>query len=305
MLSTKVLCKYPISYLQDKLQGICTGDLVVIGASSGSGKSTLSRLITRAAYDQDCPVVLYSLENSPGTFVSEDIRLLYNEETGSYIDQRPWEIMRSKDPKRYEEYSKKVFERHQKTNADGLKLLQIHEEVAGENMTVDRLIRSMEKKYNEGYRLFIIDHLDMLISDPKNELSQTVYNMNRLWWFVSTYNVGCVTFSQTSDVPEYVLCPNDTALRGSRTKGQRATVVIMLSQHKYEYYPLVGNPSAKATYMRIAKFRQGGTSCGIVYYNRGEYLDYYKEVLCDNSGRLIDGMTVDKFIRNKKGKGDE
>lgn len=300
MLNTTVLCKYPIKYLQDKLKGICTGDLVIFGASSGSGKSTLSRLITRAAYDQECPVVLYSLENSPGTFVSEEVRLLYNEETGSCIEQRPWEILHTKDPKRYEEYRRKIFEKHQKTNANGLKLLQVHEEVADLNMTVDRLVKSMEKKYEEGYRLFIIDHLDMLISDPKNELSQTVYNMNKLWWFVSTFNVGCVAFSQTTDLPENILCPNDTYLRGSRTKGQRATVVVMLAQHKYEYYN-EGGYGAYPTYMRIAKFRQGGTSCGVVYFKNGEYLDMYREVLCDYSGKLIDGMTVEKFIKQAKG----
>lgn len=297
MLSTTVLCKYPISYLQDKLQGICTGDLVIFGASSGSGKSTLSRIITRAAYEQNCPVVLYSLENSPGTFVSEEVRLLYNEETGSRIEQRPWEIMHTQDPKRYEEYRRKIFERHQKTNEQGIKLLQIHEEVADLNMNIDRLVKSMEKKYQEGYRLFIIDHLDMLITDPKNELSQTVYNMNKLWWFISTFNVGCIAFSQTTDIPENVLCPNDTLLRGSRTKGQRATVVITLAQHKYGAYENAYN--ALPTYMRIAKFRQGGSSCGIVYYKDGKYIDYYQEVLCDYSGRLIDGMTVDKFIKQQ------
>lgn len=299
MLQTKVLCKYPISYLQDKLQGICTGDLVIFGASSGSGKSTLSRLITRSAFDQDCPVVLYSLENSPGTFVSEEVRFLYNEETGSRIEQRPWEILHTKDPERYEEYRRKIFEKHQRKNEDGIPLLQVYEQVADLNITVDKLVRSMIKKYNEGYRLFVIDHLDMLISDPKNELSQTVYNMNKLWWFVSTYNVGCVAFSQTTDLPENILCPNDTFLRGSRTKGQRATVVIMLAQHKYGYYPYY---NALPTYMRIAKFRQGGTSCGIVYFQDGQYVDYYKEVLCDYSGKLIDGMTVDKFIKGKKEK---
>lgn len=299
MLNTQVLCKYPITFLQDKLQGICTGDLVIFGACSGSGKSTISRLITRGAFEQDCPVVLYSLENSPGTFVSEEVRLLYNEETGSRIEQRPWEIEHSKDPKRYEEYRRKIFEKHQKTNEQGIKLLQVHEEVADLNMNIDRLLRSMEKKYKEGYRLFVIDHLDMLITDPRNELSQTVQNMNKLWWFVSTFNVGCVSFSQTSDIPETVLCPNDTVLRGSRTKGQRATAVIMLSQHKYGGY--TNARGGLPTYMRIAKFRQGGGSCGIVYYKDGEYLNEYEEVLCDYSGKLIDGMTVDKFIKQAKG----
>lgn len=302
MLNTKVLCKYPISYLQDKLQGICTGDLVIIGASSGSGKSTISRLLTRAAYEQNCPVVLYSLENSSGTFISEETRLLYNSETESKIEQRPWEILHTEHPERFEKYRKAIYERHQKTDSNGLKLLKVHEEVTNLNFTVDMLIKQMQEEYNQGYRLFIIDHLDMLISDPKNELAQTVYNMNKLWNFIATNNIGCVAFSQTTDLPEYVLCPNDTLLRGSRTKGQRATVVITLAQHRYGYYELPGDKFAKPTYMRIAKFRQGSTSCAIVYYKNSEYMNFYKEVLCDYSGRLIDGMTVDRFIKeNKKG----
>ena len=296
MLETKVLCEYPIRYLQDKLQGICTGDLVIFGASSGSGKSTISRLLTRAAYEQNCPVVLYSLENSQGTFISEDTRLLYNQQTGSKIEQRAWEIMHSKNPAQFEQYRKAIFEKHQK-EFNGIKLLKVHEEVTNLNFTVDMLLKSMQQEYNQGYRLFIIDHLDMLISDPRNELAQTVYNMNKLWNFIAVNNIGCVAFSQTTDLPENVLCPNDTLLRGSRTKGQRATVVITLAQHKYGYYELPNDKFAKATYMRIAKFRQGSTSCAIVYYKDGQYDNYYQEVLCDYSGKLIDGKTVDKFIK--------
>ena len=298
MLNTQVLCKYPITYLQDKLQGICTGDLVIIGASSGSGKSTISRLLTRAAYEQNCPVVLYSLENSQGTFISEEVRLLYNSETGSRIEQRAWEILHSADPDRFEQYRRKIFEKHQKTNNNGLKLLKVHEEVTNLNYTMDMLIKQMQAEYNQGYRLFILDHLDMLITDPKNELAQTVGNMNKLWNFIATNNVGCIAFSQTTDLPENVLCPNDTLLRGSRTKGQRATVVITLAQHKYGYYTLPDDKYAKPTYMRIAKFRQGGTSCAIVYYKDNKYINYYNEVLCDYTGRLIDGMTVDRFIKD-------
>ncbi|MEE1227275.1 MAG: DnaB-like helicase C-terminal domain-containing protein [Bacteroidales bacterium] len=302
MLNTQVLCKYPITYLQDKLQGICTGDLVIFGASSGSGKSTISRLLTRGAYEQNCPVVLYSLENSAGTFISEDTRLLYNQETGSKVEQRAWEIMHSKNPELFEKYRRAIFERHQK-EFNGIKLLKVHEEITNLNYTVDMLLKSMQEEYNQGYRLFIIDHLDMLISDPRNELAQTVYNMNKLWNFVATNNIGCVAFSQTTDLPENVLCPNDTLLRGSRTKGQRATVVITLAQHKYGYYELPDDKFAKPTYMRIAKFRQGSTSCAIVYYKDSKYINYYNEVLCDYTGRLIDGMTVDKFIKDiNKGK---
>lgn len=298
MIYSKVLCNYPIAYLQAHLKGICTGDFIVFGATSGSGKSSISRLITRAAFEQQCPVILYSLENSPGTFVSEEVRLLYNQETGSKIEQRPWEIMYTNNSGMYETYCQQIFEKHQKTNSNGIKLLQFYETVAGLNFSVDKLIRSMDKKHKEGYELFVVDHLDMLITDAKNELNQTVYNMNKLWEFVSNNNIALVSFSQMTDLPETILCPNENYLRGSRTKSQKATTVITMAQHKYGYYS--AGDGTFPTYMRIAKFRQGSTSCGIVYFKNGRYLEEYKDVLCDYSGKLIDGMTVDRFIKDAK-----
>ena len=75
MLHTKVLCKCPIEFLQDNLYGFCTNDLVVIGCDSGCGKSTLSRMITRQAFNEECPVVLYSLENEVNEItLDEDVR---------------------------------------------------------------------------------------------------------------------------------------------------------------------------------------------------------------------------------------
>ena len=43
------------------------------------------------------------------------------------------------------------------------------------------------------------------------------------------------------------------------------------------------------------------TKANIMKLSDGLFLDTYREVLCDYSGKLIDGMTVDKFIKQAKG----
>ena len=81
-----------------------------------------------------------------------------------------------------------VYEKSKKTNSQGLKLLKLHEDVRGQNIGVDELLRSIQQEYEEGYRLFMIDHVDMLITNERNELAETVSNMNKLWAFVANHD---------------------------------------------------------------------------------------------------------------------
>ena len=105
-----VVCDWAIKYLQDKLHGIYLGDLWVIGAFSGGGKSTLSRLITMSAHKKGVPVVLYSLENAVGTYSQEEVRMLYNEETGSRLDARMFKKLEGDNPDDFKEYRKKAVD---------------------------------------------------------------------------------------------------------------------------------------------------------------------------------------------------
>lgn len=293
MLHTKVLCEFPIKFLQDKLYGVCTNDLIVIACDSGCGKSTVSRLLTRSARDSDCPVVLYSLENAPGTFVTEEVMIEYGKDTGEWMDSRKFEIMHSLDPEKYKKYRQIVFEKSQRKSKDGLPLLVFHEQVAKGDWTVDKLIKSMKSEIDMGYKLFIIDHLDVLVQN--DELRDTKKAMDELWNLVQEKELCIITFSQIVKGCQ-ALCPSYDDLRGSKSKVYKSTIIITLGRHEYGYYnPPIKFPDAKPTYIRIAKSRSTSTACAICYYNNGEYIDEYIDVLCDTTGNFIDGMTRDKL----------
>lgn len=291
-----VLCEWPIKYLQDKLQGIFAGDLWIIGAFSGGGKSTLSRLITMSAKQSGVPVVLYSLENQPGTYAREEVRMMYNEETGSRIDTRSFKQLEDENKEKFQGYRRKVFEECEKTNKDGLHQLVLHEDVNSQNMSVEQLLNSIEQEYQQGYRLFILDHVDMLITDPKYEMSQTTHNMNKLWAYVAQKNIALITFSQmATTIPSNVLCPGESDLRGVRTKGQRATGVITIARHDYGAYVAAGFPYAMPTYVRIAKNRDGSTGCAVCFFDTDHYIGKWIDVTCDKQGVIVDGQTKEKL----------
>lgn len=293
MLHTKILCEFPIQFLQDKLYGICTNDLIVIGCDSGTGKSTLSRMITRKARDSNCPVVLYSLENAPGTFATEEVMLEYCLDTGEWMDNRKFEIMHSQDPEKYKPYRQKVYERSLLTNEDGLPMLTYHEQVAKGDWTIERLLKSMHEEIAKGYKLFIIDHLDVLVQN--DELNDTKRAMDELWNLVQEHELCIITFSQIVKGCQ-ALCPSYDDLRGHKAKVYKSTIIITLGRHEYGYYnPPLKYPNAKPTYVRIAKSRSTNTGCAICYFNGGSYLEDYTELLCDTAGTFIGGMTKEKL----------
>lgn len=293
MLHTKVLCEFPIKFLQDKLYGICTNDLIVIGCDSGTGKSTLSRMITRKARDSGCPVVLYSLENAPGTFVTEEVMLAYSSDTDDWMDNRKFEIIHSADPDRFLKYRELVYEQSKLTSQDGLPLLVYHEQVAKGDWNIYKLIQSMREEIQKGYKLFIVDHLDVLVQ--KDELADTKKAMDELWNLVQENEICVVTFSQIVKGCQ-ALCPSYDDLRGHKAKVYKSTIIITLGRHEYGYYnPPLKYPNAKPTYVRIAKSRSTNTGCAICYYNCGSYLEDYMELLCDTAGTFIGGMTKEKL----------
>ena len=301
MLKTDLLCKWPIKFLEDKLIGICSGDFITIACDSGVGKSTLSRLITRSARDQNCPVVLYSLENRPDTFVTEEVLLEYQKDTGDDLDMRGFELAHTLHPENFQQYRQKVYEQDTRTieyNGRQLDLLVVHEQVTKGNWNIFNLIKFMKVEIEKGYRLFIIDHLDVLIQ--KDELADTKLAMDELWSLVQENNIAVVAFSQI--VKKCVaLCPSYDDLRGHKAKVYKSTIIITLGKHEYGYYnPPIKYKNAKPTYIRIAKSRNTNTACAVCYYLAGGYLEDYKEVLCDTPGNFIDGMTRDKLQKYKQ-----
>jgi hypothetical protein len=192
---------------------------------------------------------------------------------------------------------KKVFENSEKTTQDGLPLMVVHEQVAKGDWTIEKLIGSMREEIAKGYKLFVIDHLDVLGS--KNELEDTRIAMEQLWNLVQENELCIVTFSQIVKGCK-ALCPSYDDLRGHKAKVYKSTIIITLGRHEYGYYnPPVAFPHAKPTYMRITKSRGTGTACAICYFNGTSYLETYNDVLCDTPGNFIDGMTREKLQKYK------
>lgn len=302
MLKTQTLCKFPITFLQERLYGISTSDLIVIGCDSGCGKSSLSRMIMRQAHADGCPAVLYSLENEPDTFITEQVMLDYCEETKQIMNIRQFAIEHTANPDKFKKNRERIFAYNEQKSKDGLLLTVIHEQVAKGDWTIKRVIDSMKSEIAQGYKLFVIDHLDVLVQN--DELKDTKTAMDELWNLVQEHGLAVVTFSQIVKGCR-ALCPSYDDLRGHKAKVYKSTIIITLGKHEYEYYlPPVKYPHAKPTYVRIAKSRSTSSWCAICYYNGGSYLDDYTEVLCDNTGEFIDGMTRDKLRKYKKSKED-
>lgn len=301
MLNTHILCDYPIRYLQHRLLGITTESLVIFACGTGCGKSTISRLIAQSAREQNCPVVLYSLEDAPGTYSTDMVRQEYITATGDFVNMLQFATMHAENPDKYAEYRQKAYVKSQTKTDSGLLLQVVHEQVARNDWTIDRLVKSLRSEIAAGYRLFVIDHLDVLC--PSERVEDMARTMNELWALVIEHHIALITFSQLSSARlKNSLCPGVDDLRGSRTKGHKATTVITLAKHPYGYYPCLGFPNASATYLRIAKQRGAGTGCAVVWFDKGRYLNAYREVDCNESGTFIDGMTQDKLQKFKDNK---
>ena len=293
MLSKTVLCEWPITFLQDKLLGICTGDLTVIACASGTGKSSISRLIAMNAGKNDCPCVLYSLENQTGTYATECARTAMYKAGLKPRDLRTFAIEDTENGSKFEEFRRAAYEESKKLSSNGLQMIVVHEDVATDDWNIRRLIREMLPEIEKGYKLFLIDHLDVLA--PNDEYSETTIIMRELWALVNKYNISIITFSQLTKKCQ-ALCPGQYDLRGGMNKVYKATHLITLGKHEYGYYtPPCGFPDSLPTYIRIAKSRDTRLACGVCFFNFGEYLKEYIQVSCDESGMFIDGMTRDKL----------
>ena len=300
MLQKKVLCKYPIPFLQDMLHGIMSGDFVMIAAGTGGGKSSVSRMLTQNAVYEGCPVVLYSLEDEQQTYATDSV---YREavKNGCKLDFREWMLENTECPEKYRECAIRAAEKDMKKNEDGLPLLVVHEMQGKNNWNVGTIVKSMLAEYEQGYRLFILDHLDVLV--PSELPADMVRAINLLWRLVSEKQIALVTFSQlASRRNKEALCPSLDYIRGSKAKVQTPTVVISLARHNFGVYSWDKNPEASPTYIRVIKNRQGGKlGCSVSYYWHGHYVPYYINVDTDESGCIIDGQTM-ASLRKKIGK---
>lgn len=298
MLEKRVICPYPVKYLQDELDDITTGDFIMIAANTGTGKSTISRLFMRNAIKNKCPVVLYSLEDQAETAAANDI---FQEaiHRGCTLNFKQFLKDNTLNPEKYMDAKKAAFEMASKENEDGLRYRVIHENTSQGNWTLNGVLTTMKKEIAKGYKLFIIDHIDVLV--PSERPDDMVRTIRDLWQVVAENNVALITFSQLASRRNLdSLCPGLDDLRGSKSKIHTPTVVISISRHIYDQYHSEYNFYAKPTYMRILKNRFGSTSCAMTYFDRGEYIPDYQLLDCNETGTYIDGMTARELSKKQR-----
>lgn len=290
-----MITSYPIQFLQDKLHGIMTGDMIMIAASTGVGKSTLSRAIMQHASNNDVPAVLFSLEDEPGTYAADSIYRAYLRKVFDPLDYRQWLLDFSANPKKYAEEQIMCAERALARTKDDVPLTKVHE-MRTPNWCLKEVIETMKEEIEAGYKLFILDHMDVLV--PSERPADMVNAINELWRLVAENQVALITFSQlATNRNKEALCPGIDDLRGSKSKVHTPTIVLSVARHNYGYYD---NHKGKATYLRILKNRQGGNTCAaVVFFDKGTYLPDYKEVQCNESGTTIDGETQKSLLKRQ------
>lgn len=298
MLEKRVLCPYPVKYLQEELDDITTGDFIMIAANTGTGKSTISRIFMDNAINHNCPVVLYSLEDQEGIPAANDCYMEYVKDGHRDMNFKQWLKDNTLYPDKYIKYRQRAMEKATKTNADGLKMRVVHEQSANKMWSFRDTIKQIRSEIEQGYKLFIIDHIDVLV--PSERPEDMVLAIRYLWKIISENNVAIITFSQLASRRNLEsLCPSLDDLRGSKAKVHTPTVVISISRHNYGYYNLP-DPNWKPTYMRILKNRFGSTSCAVTYFYNGKYSDIYTKLDCNEQGTIIDSMTVRALSKYKK-----
>lgn len=298
MLEKRVICPYPVKYLQDQLEDITTGDFIMVAANTGTGKSTISRLFMRNAIKNDCPVVLYSLEDQAETAAANDI---YQEaiRNGCELNFKQFLKDNTENPEKYMEEKKAAYAMAVRENKDGLRYRVIHENTTQGNWTLRGVLATMKKEIDKGYKLFIIDHIDVLV--PSERPDDMVRTIRELWSLVAENNVALITFSQLASRRNLdSLCPGLDDLRGSKSKIHTPTIVISISKHIYEQYRSEYNFAAKPTYMRVLKNRFGSTSCAITYFDKGNYLSDYQILDCNETGTYIDGMSAREMSKKQR-----
>lgn len=287
MLKKVALCDYPVSFLQDNLHGILTGDMIMVAAGTGVGKSSLTRILMQACRQQGRSAVLYSLEDEPGTYATDMVYRLYLKQAFDPLDFREWMLDYTAHPEKYTDLCQQAAEEYMRTDETGNPLAVVHE-MNNPNWTLQQVVEQMEQEINAGYKLFILDHLDILV--PSEKPNDMVTAVNALWRFVAEKQIALITFSQlATGRNKDSLCPSIDDLRGSKIKVNTPTIVVSFARHRYSYY---SDHKGYPTYMRILKNRQGGqTKCAVVFYDRGNYLPEYLNVQCNEAGTTIDGMT--------------
>jgi len=222
---------YGIPIIDDATRGIFPGQLIVIGAATGVGKTELLTLISKSAARPGKRVALYALEAHE---LEIHQRLFYQELSSIYFNSEPEN--RPKIPFNHFNYGDFHAGRYNKplscfwdeaTNRLK-KIIENIDFVYPRNVTANTLALDIESKFEDGYALFLVDHLHYFDHEA-NELEAVKSHM-KLFEGVTHNRKASIIFAshlRKADRfrPDF---PDKHELHGSSEISKRAHVVIML-----------------------------------------------------------------------------
>lgn len=293
--------EYGVRFLDDKLEGINKGEVILIGADSGIGKSTLASQIAKKNTANGVKTALFSIENQSGDYKRKEIWRKYKVKTKDWtLTFRRFNRMvylRVVDSDIYQECKKEV-----EKEMEGLYLVEFTENL----FTLTELqigIKDAVKKY--GCQLVIFDHIDYLDEDEqelvydketggnkvisKKQDSKTFLKktMKTLRDIQRGYDdVPIIVFSQLrKNNDSKMIIPSLDEFYGSGDKVKIATTVIVLAPD-YEKNKDVFNTTERYTFICIRKDRFDGKGLARCVFDlkKQEYTNSYIEGYTDKWG---------------------
>lgn len=298
----KLVGKFGVSYLDDKLHGIMTSDLVLIGAGSGAGKSSLANHIAFFNRDSGFKTSLYSLENFANDLYMEKAYLYYINTTKNW-NCTLREFATGDFRQLYNVNDKNLFIACNRFANESYHDIIIH--TREQNYNIQKLCDSIgDDVVNKGAKLIILDHVDYLDKMDSNDSDNA--HMTLLFHTIrelqNTYKIGFVAISHLrksqGNAKEKMIVPTLDEFIGSSNKAKESTICCLFAPD-FEYNESHLDSHLKGTFCCIRKNRMGGidNKCARLFYNirKGRYMNTYDMLKVNAGGTQVETLeTISK-----------
>ena len=288
--NNELCATFGISYLDDKLEGVLRGDLILLGARSGAGKSTIADIIATHNAKKGIKVTLISLENFEGDNKLAKAFYKYRElSNDTNLTIRKFASGRFKKDlkalKQAEEYADSEYQ--------NVNLINRQKGYTIENLFND-IIGAVCK---EDSKLVIIDHVDYLDKtiSGESEVEHITKVIRTIREAQYTFKVPVIAIShlrKPAFCKDDIKIPSVDEFIGSSNKVKEATCVVMLAPD--EETNLQQQTRIKATWCCIRKLRMGGVdnTAARIFFDTatGQYKEDYTIFKVNYTGTKVEPL---------------
>lgn len=296
---------YGIKYLDDRLDGIHKGDMVLLGAATGCGKSTIADIIARHNANLGLKVLHISLENQRGKNFLRQVFYNYRQLVNDYESIKTQREFADKVAthkldkdildmacKNAKDYYKGIYMIY-KTNAD---------------YSVNQLARDIKECFIQDADLIIVDHIDYLDKDcGENDIDHITKTMTMVWNLELRYKIPIICLShlrKNQSAKTRPIVPSLDDFMGTSNKTKNAPIVIVLAPdlEKEAYRNKSLKYNERPTFCCIRKNRDDGVNykTGWVKFDTktGTYKKDFLELDTDYSGTKVENSYADENLEN-------